>query len=91
MTDTIEFDGAIPGFGLRTRAGGSRTWIFQYKIGAKQRRMVIGKAAAFTPAKARKIAGDLYAAVRLGVILQAIERPQRFRWRKPSRRLPASF
>jgi integrase len=66
MTDTIVFDGAIPGFGLRTRAGGSQTWVFQYKLGAKQRRMVIGKASALTPAKARKIAGDLYAAVRLG-------------------------
>ncbi len=66
MTDHIDFDGAIPGFGLRTRDGGSRTWIFQYKLGTKQRRMVIGKASALTPTRARKIAGYLYAKVRLG-------------------------
>jgi hypothetical protein len=28
--DHIEFDSDVPGFGLRLREGGSRTWIFQY-------------------------------------------------------------
>jgi hypothetical protein len=32
------FDDDLPGFGLRLRAGGSRTWIVQYKIGNKNRR-----------------------------------------------------
>ena len=34
-TDRIWFDDAVPGFGLRVRQTGSRSWIFQYKIGSK--------------------------------------------------------
>jgi integrase len=65
-TDHIEFDDEIPGFGLRLREGGSRTWIYQYQLGSKQRRIVIGKAGALKPEKARERAGDLRATVRLG-------------------------
>jgi integrase len=65
-TDHIEFDDEIPGFGLRLREGGSRTWIYQYQLGSKQRRIVIGKAGALKPEKARELAGDLHATVRLG-------------------------
>jgi integrase len=65
-TDHIEFDDSIPGFGLRLREGGSRVWIFQYSIGPKQRRLVIGKASALTPEMAREHAADLHARVRLG-------------------------
>ena len=32
VTDRIVFDTAIPGFGLRTRAGGTQTWLFQFKL-----------------------------------------------------------
>src|SRR6516162_9250938 len=42
--ERIAFDDDIPGFGLRIREGGSRSWIFQYRIGKKQRRMVLGTA-----------------------------------------------
>src|SRR5262249_24098492 len=45
---------------------GSRSWIFQYKIGARTRRMVIGQAAAIKVSRAREIAGELHAKVRLG-------------------------
>ena len=65
-TDHIEFDDDISGFGLRLREGGSRSWIFQYSLGSKQRRIAIGKASALTPDKARGIAADLHAKVRLG-------------------------
>jgi integrase len=65
-TDHIEFDDSIPGFGLRLRTGGSRTWIFQYSLGPKQRRLVIGRASALTPEMARDYAADLHAKVRLG-------------------------
>jgi integrase len=64
--DQIEFDDAIPGFGLRLREGGSRTWVFQYTRGAKQRRIVIGRESALPLGKARDIAADLHAKVRLG-------------------------
>src|SRR5262249_49837842 len=64
--DQIEFDDDVPGFGLRLREGGSRTWIFQYKVGTKQRRLVLGKGTELTAGKARDIARDLHAKVRLG-------------------------
>ena len=41
-TDHIEFDEALPGFGVRLRKGGKPKWILQYRIGEKQRRMTIG-------------------------------------------------
>lgn len=43
-TDKIFFDDDLPGFGLRVRAGGSRSWVFQYAVGDKQRRMSLGSA-----------------------------------------------
>lgn len=64
--DHLEFDDAIPGFGLRLRDGGSRTWIYQYKIGSHHRRMVLGRVAAIPADRARQIAGELHAKVRLG-------------------------
>jgi len=33
VVDRIIFDDDVPGFGIRVRASGARTWIFQYKIG----------------------------------------------------------
>lgn len=64
--DRIWFDDAVPGFGLRVRQTGARSWIFQYKVGRKTRRLVIGRAAAMKVARAREIAGELRAKVRLG-------------------------
>jgi integrase len=61
--EAIFFDDDIAGFGLRLRAGGSRTWIFQYKQGNKHRRMTLGSARA---ERARQIAEELHAKVRLG-------------------------
>jgi integrase len=65
-TDRIWFDDAIPGFGLRVRETGSRSWIFQYKIGKKTRRLVIGQASAIKLGRAREIASEHHAKVRLG-------------------------
>lgn len=65
-TDRIWFDDAVPGFGLRIRESGSRAWIFQYKLGQQQRRLVIGQVSAIKPARAREIAGEYHAKVKLG-------------------------
>src|SRR5262249_41701034 len=62
----IEFDSDIPGFGLRIRESGSRTWIYQYRLGSKQRRMVLGNAKSVPLAVARENAGHIEARVRLG-------------------------
>jgi hypothetical protein len=67
-TEIIAFDDDVPGFGLRVRAGGSRQWIFQYRLGSKQRRLSLGsaKAKAISAQDARKSASELHARVRLG-------------------------
>jgi integrase len=64
--ETIIFDDDIAGFGLRLRAGGTRTFVFQYKLGTKQRRMTFGAFPAMRPEQAREIASELHAKVRLG-------------------------
>jgi integrase len=65
-TEAIFFDDDIPGFGLRLREGGSRSFVFQYKLGAKHRRMALGKATALNLAEIRKLAMQHYASVRRG-------------------------
>jgi integrase len=65
-SERIVFDDDIKGFGLRLREGGSRTWIYQYRIGSKQRRMVLGSATSVPLSVARKNAGELEARVKLG-------------------------
>jgi integrase len=65
-TEAIHFDDEIPGFGLRIREAGSRSFIFQYKLGQKHRRMALGVATLETVARARKTAGELHARVKLG-------------------------
>jgi integrase len=65
-TEAIIFDTELAGFGLRLRPSG-RTWIYQYRFGAKQRRLTLGSLVAVTPARAREIANELHAKVRLGI------------------------
>ena len=60
------FDDDLPGFGLRVRAGGARSFVVQYKFGSQHRRLVLGAAAALDLGKARATARDVLAAVRLG-------------------------
>jgi integrase len=65
-TDHIEWDDELAGFGLRLREGGSRHWVYQYKIGSKHRRVTFGKYPALDAKKARERASELHAKVRLG-------------------------
>jgi integrase len=65
-TEGIVFDGDVPGFGIRLRTSGSKTYVFQYKIGNRQRRLTLGPVSALDLGKARSAAKDLYAKVRLG-------------------------
>jgi integrase len=41
-SELIVFDDALKGFGVRLRGGGKRTWVVQYRVGAKQRRLSLG-------------------------------------------------
>src|ERR1700693_1061236 len=68
-TDHLIWDDDIPGFGLRLRAGGSRNFIFQYALGAKQRRLSLGAA---TPESFSSIK-DKDGKVKLGIRDQAAQ------------------
>jgi integrase len=62
----IEFDDAMPGFGLRVRAGDKkqhRTFIAQYKIGSKHRRITLGNVAKVTLEDARQRAKIIFGKV----------------------------
>jgi integrase len=65
-SEAIFFDDDVPGFGLRVREAGSRSFVFQYKLGSKQRRMALGTATALNFSSVRKTAETLYARVKLG-------------------------
>lgn len=65
-SDHIAWDDSIPGFGCRIRAGGSRVLIYQYRIGAKQRRLPLGPAVPEAFPAVRERVAELAARVRLG-------------------------
>ena len=65
-SESIVFDDDLPGFGVRIRAGGKRTWIAQYRIGAKQRRMTLGTIKALDEGEARKSARTALSKSHLG-------------------------
>jgi integrase len=64
--DRIFFDDSLKGFGLRFRSGGKRTWIVQYRLGSKQRRVIIGTLETHDVPAARKLAKDMLARVHQG-------------------------
>jgi integrase len=66
VSERTYFDDALPGFGVRLRAGGSKKWVVQYDHAGKTRRMTLGAAAALDPGEARKRAKDVLAARTLG-------------------------
>ncbi|RYB01516.1 tyrosine-type recombinase/integrase [Lichenibacterium ramalinae] len=72
-SETIVFDDDIPGFGLRIRAGGKRTWIAQYRLGTKQRRVTLGTPETVDAEQARQLARTTLARVSLGEDPQSIK------------------
>jgi integrase len=65
-SDHVVWDDDVPGFGLRIRNGGKRTWIYRYRIGKQQRSITLGNIKSVPLAVARANAGQLEAKVRLG-------------------------
>src|SRR5215471_4349398 len=68
-SEHIEFDESMPGFGLRIRAGDKaqhRTFIAQYKIGEKHRRITLGDVRKVTLENARKEAKRIFGSVANG-------------------------
>jgi integrase len=66
VRDKVFFDDSLPGFGLRLRDTGGRSWIVQYAIAGRTRRMPLGSTALLDLSRARAMAKDLLAQVRLG-------------------------
>ena len=64
--DTILFDKALPGFGLRIHPSGRKVWIVQARIEGRSRRIVIGRYGEMELAQARRRARDLLARIRAG-------------------------
>lgn len=75
--EALLFDDDMPGFGLRVRAGGKRTWIAQYRLGTKQRRITLGTTETVDPDEARKRAREALAKVSLGADPQSEKRAAR--------------
>ncbi|HEY6701272.1 MAG TPA: integrase arm-type DNA-binding domain-containing protein, partial [Pseudolabrys sp.] len=68
-SDHIEFDDAMPGFGVRIRTGATgvhRTFIAQYKIGTKHRRIKLGNFAKVNLDDARRQAKIIFGKVAIG-------------------------
>lgn len=65
--EAILFDDDVPGFGLRVRAGGKRTWVAQYRVGTKQRRLSLGSTDKVDADEARKRAKAALSKVQLGL------------------------
>ena len=65
-SERLEFDKDLPGFGIRLRGGGKRTWVVQYRLGTKQRRLTLGSLAAIDAIEARRRAKSALANVHLG-------------------------
>lgn len=66
VADKIFFDDEVPGFGVRLRAGGSKTFVAQYNVGKQTKKMPLGKIGAIDLGQARALAKDTLAKARLG-------------------------
>ncbi len=64
--DTILFDKALSGFGLRIHPSGRKVWIVQARIEGRSRRIVIARHGEMDLAQARRRARDMLARIRAG-------------------------
>jgi integrase len=77
QSERIVFDERLPGFGLRLRADGKRTWIVQYRIAKKQRRMTLGSVEMMMAGQAYAAAEHVLSQVKVGADPQARKREER--------------
>jgi integrase len=64
--DRTYWDSSVPGLGLRLRDGGSKTWIFRYRVGSRQPNIKIGPYGSINLQAARKRAAQLTLEVQAG-------------------------
>lgn len=70
-SELIAFDDDLPGFGVRLREGGARTWIAQFRVNGAQRRMTLGSVDRLRATEARDAARKVLAKAALGTDPQA--------------------
>jgi integrase len=58
--DHFEWDEALPGFGIRVQNGGRKSYVAQYKIGTRQRRLSLGKVEKVKFSAAQKEAKSIF-------------------------------
>jgi integrase len=66
IDDKIYFDDDLKGFGVRLRRSGDRSFVLQYAIGGRTRKVRLGSVAELDINKARAAAKTLLAQIRLG-------------------------
>jgi integrase len=66
MTERTFFDSEVSGFGLRVRASGARSWLVQYAVHGKTKKITLGGPPLVSLGAARARARELLAAVKLG-------------------------
>jgi integrase len=71
-SEHFEWDASLPGFGIRIRATGKKTWVVQYRFNGDQRRESLGDVRKINLEDARKIARQRFAQVELGIDPDAV-------------------
>jgi integrase len=66
QSDKTYFDDTLPAFGVRIRQSGLKSFVVQYKVGGKNRRLVLGSTDSISLDRARATAKNVLAKVRLG-------------------------
>ena len=66
QTDLFAIDEGLRGFTCRVRDNGSKTFLYQYKVAGRSRKVVIGSANVVSLADAKEIAGRYHARVMAG-------------------------
>jgi len=64
--DRLAWDDALPGFGVRVKASGVRSYIVQYRIGGRSRRLTLGQHGRITLEQARRLAREAFGRVAAG-------------------------
>lgn len=64
--DVFVWDSAISGFGLRVKSSGVKSFVAQYRVGGRSRRMTLGQYGRITVEQARKLAQKTFGSVAQG-------------------------